>query len=288
MDILIIGLLLGGTYALMAIGLQLQYGVARIMNLANGEILIAGAFCTFWFYASTQLSPLFALILIVPGAFVLNWAIYRVLLLPLVRRAKSQGKLEVDSILATFGISFISVGVLLTIFGGEYLDYSYLAQPVFIFGERYGLNRVVAFVASAVLCAVLYLWLHKTRAGLALRAVSVNPSASGLVAINVARTSALAFALGGAVTAAGGGLLSMFLTFDVSLGVVFTLKALVIVILGGVGDIRGTIIASFILGFAETAVATLIDPGLTLAAAYVLFMIVLLVRPEGLFGRRAA
>jgi branched-chain amino acid transport system permease protein len=288
MDILIIGLLLGGTYALMAIGLQLQYGVARIMNLANGEILIAGAFCTFWFYASTQLSPLFALILVVPGAFVLNWAIYRVLLLPLVRRAKSQGKLEVDSILATFGISFISVGVLLTIFGGEYLDYSYLAQPIFIFGERYGLNRVVAFVASAVLCAALYLWLHKTRAGLALRAVSVNPSASGLVAINVARTSALAFALGGAVTAAGGGLLSMFLTFDVSLGVVFTLKALVIVILGGVGDIRGTIIASFILGFAETAVATLIDPGLTLAAAYVLFMIVLLVRPEGLFGRRAA
>jgi branched-chain amino acid transport system permease protein len=288
MDILIIGLLLGGTYALMAMGLQLQYGVARIMNLANGEILIAGAFCTFWFYAATKLSPLFALLLVVPGAFMLNWAIYRLLLLPLVRRAKSQGKLEVDSILATFGISFISVGVLLAIFGGEYLDYSYLAQPIFIFGERYGLNRVVAFAASAVLCAVLYLWLHKTRAGLALRAVSVNPSASGLVAINVARTSALAFALGGAVTAAGGGLLSMFLTFDVSLGVVFTLKALVIVILGGVGDIRGTIIASFILGFAETAVATLIDPGLTLAAAYVLFMIVLLVRPEGLFGRRAA
>ena len=84
MDIVIIGLLLGGTYALMAMGLQLQYGVARIMNLANGEILIAGAFCTFWFYASTQLSPLFALILVVPGAFVLNWAIYRLLLLPLV------------------------------------------------------------------------------------------------------------------------------------------------------------------------------------------------------------
>ena len=288
MDILIIGLLLGGTYALMAMGLQLQYGVARIMNLANGEILIAGAFCTFWFYAGTQLSPLFALFLVVPAAFVLNWAIYRVLLQPLVRRAKSQGKLEVDSILATFGISFISVGILLAIFGGQYLDYSYLAQPVFIFGERYGLNRVVAFAASVVLCTALYLWLHKTRAGLALRAVSVNPSASGLVAINVARTSALAFALGGAVTAAGGGLLSMFLTFDVSLGVVFTLKALVIVILGGVGDIRGTIVASFILGFAETAVATLIDPGLTLAAAYVLFMIVLLVRPEGLFGRRTA
>ena len=288
MDIIIIGLLLGGTYALMAMGLQLQYGVARIMNLANGEILIAGAFCTFWFYVATQASPLFALIFIVPGAFVLNWAIYRVLLLPLVRRAKSQGKLEVDSILATFGISFISVGILLTIFGGEYLDYSYLAQPIFIFGERYGLNRVVAFLCSVVLCVGLYVWLHKTRAGLALRAVSVNPSAAGLVSINVARASAFAFALGGAVTAAGGVLLSMYLTFDASYGVVFTLKALIIVILGGVGDIRGTILAAFILGLAETAVATLIDPGLTLAAAYVLFMIVLLVRPEGLFGRRTA
>jgi branched-chain amino acid transport system permease protein len=147
---------------------------------------------------------------------------------------------------------------------------------------------VVAFLASAALCAGLYLWLHKTRAGLALRAVSVNPGAASLVSINVARASGLAFALGGAVTAVGGGLLSMFLTFDVSLGVVFTLKALVIVILGGVGDIRGTIVASFILGFAETAVATLVDPGLTLAAAYILFMVVLLVRPEGLFGRRAA
>jgi len=288
MDIIIIGLLLGGTYALMAIGLQLQYGVARIMNLANGEMLIAGAFSTFWFYSAAKASPLYALILIAPAAFALNWAIYRVLILPLVRRAKSQGKLEVDSILATFGLSFISVGILLTVFGGEYLDYAYLARPIFIFGEPYGLNRVVAFLGSVILCAGLYFWLHKTRAGLALRAVSVNPSAAGLVSINVARTSALAFALGGAVTAAGGGLLSMFLTFDVSLGVVFTLKALIVVILGGVGDIRGTIVAAFILGLAETAVATLIDPGLTLAAAYVLFMVVLLVRPEGLFGRRTA
>jgi branched-chain amino acid transport system permease protein len=181
MDIVIIGLLLGGTYALMAMGLQLQYGVARIMNLANGEILIAGAFSTFWFYAGTHASPLFALFLVVPAAFVLNWAIYRVLIQPLVRRAKSQGKLEVDSILATFGLSFISVGIMLAIFGGEYLDYSYLSQPIFIFGERYGLNRVVAFIASAALCLGLYVWLHKTRAGLTLRAVAVNPTAAGLV-----------------------------------------------------------------------------------------------------------
>jgi branched-chain amino acid transport system permease protein len=288
MDIIIIGLLLGGTYALMAMGLQLQYGVARIMNLANGEMLIAGAFSAFWFFSASAMSPLYALIGVVPLAFIVNWAIYRVLILPLVKRARSQGQLEVDSILATFGLSFILVGLLLAVIGGDYVSYSYLAQPFFILGEPYGLNRIVAFLGSAALCIGLYVWLHWTRAGLAFRAVAVNPSAAALVSINVARTSALAFALGGAVTAAGGALLSMFLTFDASLGVIFTLKALVIVIMGGVSDIRGAVIAAFILGFAETAVATLVDPGLTLAAAYVLFITILLVRPEGLLGRRSS
>jgi len=287
MTILIIGLLLGGIYALMAMGLQLQYGVARIMNLANGEILVAAAFGTWWFYTGYHIAPPWSLLIVVPIAFVVNWAIYRVLILPLVRRAKNQGQLEVDSILATFGVSFVFIGILLLTFGGDYLNYSYLAQGVEIFGERYGANRILAALIAVALCTGLYLWLHKTRPGLALRAVSVSPSSAGLVSINVERASALAFALGGAVTAAGGAMLSMFLTFDASLGVLFTLKGLVIVIMGGVRDIRGAIAASFILGLVETAVAILIDPGLTLAAAYVLFLIILLVRPEGLFGRRS-
>jgi branched-chain amino acid transport system permease protein len=287
MSILIIGLLLGGTYALMAMGLQLQYGVARIMNLANGEVLVAAAFGTFWFFTAYKIAPFWSLVIVVPIAFVVNWALYQVLILPLVRRAKNQGQLEVDSILATFGISFVFIGILLLIFGGDYLSYSYLAQPYVIFGERYGLNRIAAALTAAAICIGLYWWLHKTRPGLALRAVSVSPSAAGLVSINVERASGIAFALGGAVTAAGGAMLSMFLTFDASLGVVFTLKGLVIIIMGGVRDIRGAIVASFILGWVETAVAILIDPGLTLAAAYVLFLIILLVRPEGLFGRRS-
>jgi branched-chain amino acid transport system permease protein len=288
MEIILIGLFLGGTYALMAMGLQLQYGVARIMNLANGEMLVAGAFGTFWFYTATQASPLYALFGVVPLAFIANWLIYSVLVQPLVTRAKHQGQLEVDSILATFGLSFILVGILLALFGGQFLSYSYLARPYFILGQPYGLNRIVAFLASVVLCAGLYWWLHGTRIGRALRAVSVDPTAAAIVGIDVRRASALAFALGGAVTAAGGTILSMFLTFDASLGVIFTLKALVIVIMGGVREIRGAIAASFILGLTETAVASLVDPGLTLAAAYVLFLIILLVKPEGLFGRKTS
>ena len=128
--------------------------------------------------------------------------------------------------------------------------------------------------------------MNHTRAGLIIRAVAVNPDAARLVGIDVSRVSAFAFAMGGALAAAGGASLSTFLTFDAFVGVIFTLKALVIVIMGGVTDMRGAIVTAFILGLAETFVATHIDPGLTLAAAYILFMVVLLFRPQGLFGQR--
>ena len=189
MSVLIVGLLLGGTYALMAMGLQLQYGVARVMNLAYGEVIVAGAFATFWFFAASQVSPFWSIValsvavvvVVVPVAFAVNWAVYRVLILPLVRRAKNQGQLDVDSILATFGLSFIFIGLLLSVFGGEMLSYSYLARPFVILGEPYALNRIAAFIGSVIMCACLYVWLHWTRAGLTLRAVAVNPGAAALV-----------------------------------------------------------------------------------------------------------
>ena len=280
-------MLLGGAYALMAMGLQLQYGVARIMNLANGEMLVAGSFAAFWIFTGYQYSPVLSIVIVAPLAFGANWLIYKIFMRPLVKRAKSEGQLEVDSILSTFGQSFILVGLMLALFGGEYFSYSYLEEPFEIMGEAYELNRIIAFLFSAVLCGSLYFWLNRTRLGLTFRAVSVNAEAAGLVGINVPRAAALAFGIGGAVTASGGALLSMFLTFDASVGVIFTMKALVIVIMGGVRDIRGTILIAFVLGLAETAVASLIDPGLTLAAAYFLFIIILLFRPEGLFGRRS-
>jgi len=170
-----------------------------------------------------------------PLAFIGNWLIYRYLLTPLVKRAKSAGQLEVDSILATFGMSFVIIGVVVSIEGGFFV-YKYLSEPIDIFGSTTALNRFVAFLVAVILGAALYLWLNHTRAGVAVRAVSVSTEASGLVGINVPRVSALAFAL----------------------------------------------------GLVETAVATLIDPGLTLVSAYLIFLLVLLFRPQGLFGRRAA
>jgi len=285
MDILITGLLLGGTYALIAMGLNLQYGVARIMNLANGELLVAGGFGAFFFYTSGQVSPFLTIFLVAPAAFGVSWLIYRIMLRPLVNRAKSRGQLETDSILATFGLSFVGVGLMLAAFGGDYFNYSYLARPITLAGDTFALNRVASFLAAVVICGLLYLWLNRTRAGLSIRAIAVSPDSARLVGIDVPRMAAIAFALGGAVTAVGGALISTYLTLDASAGVIFTLKALIIVIMGGVGDVRGTIVAALFLGVVETLVASLIDPGLTLAAAYALFILVLLFRPQGIFGK---
>lgn len=285
MNILVTGILLSGTYALVALGLTLQYGVARIMNLGNGETLVAACFLAFWLYTGLSINPLVGLLLIAPFAFVVNWGIYAVALEPLVKRAKSRGQLESDSILATFGLLFLLQGLMLLAFGGEYRSYTFLAERFDILGSSYGLNRVVAFLAAVVIGAGLWFFLYRTRLGTALRAVAVDPSSARLVAIDVQRAAAFAFALGGALTACGGALLSTFYTFNPSMGVVFTMKALIIVIMGGVGDVRGAVLAALILGISETVVASLIDPGLTLAATYGLFILVLLFRPQGIFGR---
>jgi branched-chain amino acid transport system permease protein len=219
------GLVLGGMYALIAMGLTLQYGVARIMNLSYGEFLIGAAFASYWLFTGWALNPLAGLAFVIPVSFGISYLLYRVLLTPLVRRARTRDALEV------------------------------------------------------------YLTLTRTRIGTSIRAVAVDPIAAQLVAIDVTRTSALAFALGGALVASAGVLISMFLTFSATSGVVFTMKALIVVVMGGVGNLLGCLVAGLALGLSEALVATFIDPGLTLAVNFALFLGVLLVKPAGIFGR---
>jgi branched-chain amino acid transport system permease protein len=287
-DIILSGLVLGGMYALIAMGLTLQYGVARIMNLSYGEFLVAAAFGAYWLLTAYSLSPILGLLIALPIAFLVNWMIYQLVLMPLVRRAKNRDALEVDSILATFGLLFVVQGIMLVAFGGQYYSYSYLSTPVTIIGSTVATNRLIALLFAGTIGLSLYFALTRTRVGTAIRAVAVDPVAAQLVAIDVRAASAFAFALGGALVAAGGVLVSMFLTFNAAMGVVFTMKALIIVIMGSVGNLLGALAAGLLLGLAETMVARLLDPGLTLAVNYALFLLVLLVRPTGLFGRRVS
>jgi len=287
LDIVLSGLVLGGMYALIAFGLTLQYGIARIMNLSYGECLIASAFSALYLFTGMAVSPLLGLILVVPASFAANWLLYQIVLTPLVKRAKNQGMLEVDSILVTFGVLFVIQGVMLVAFGGTLQSYDYLSVSVSILGTTLAANRILALVFALIVGGGLYLMLAYTRYGTALRAIAVNPTAAQLSGIDINRASALAFAAGGAIAGAGGVLISMFLTFSAAMGVVFTMKALIVVIMGGVGSMLGALIAGLLLGIAETAVARLVDPGLTIAVTYALFLAVLLWRPTGLLGRPA-
>ena len=282
---LLSGLLLGGMYALISMGLTLQYGVARIMNLAYGEMLVAACFAAYWLFSVHAVNPLLGMVLIVPVAFALSWGLYRWLLLPLVRRSKTRGELEVNSILSTFGLLFVIQGAMLSLFGSGFYSFTYLADPIDVLGVPLTTNRILAFILAATLGALLWAGLTRTRLGTAIRAVAVDPVSAGLVAIDVESTAALTFALGGALVAAGGVLVSMFLTFNAGMGVVFTMKALIVVIMGGVGNVLGCLIAGLLLGLAESVVAAAVDPGLTIAVTYALFILVLLVRPAGLFGK---
>lgn len=284
-DILLAGATLGGLYGLTAMGLTLQYGVARIMNLSYGEFLIAPAFLTYVLVSQWGLSPLWVLLLALPLGFAVQWGIYQLLLTPLVRRAGAGPALEVDSILATFGLLFVVQGVMLVQFGGNYHSYDYLSVPVEILGSTVAANRLLVLVFAVVLGGGLYALLTRTRIGTVVRAVSVAPRFAPLVGIHVRQTSALAYGLGGALVAVCGVLVSMFLPFSASMGTMFAMKALIVVIMGGVGNLMGCLVAGLLLGFAETLVASLIDPGLTLAVNYGLFLLVLLFRPTGLFGR---
>ena len=282
---LIAGLVLGGTYALVAMGLTIQYGIARTINLAYGETIIAAAFGAYLIHNTLGVSPTLGLVLLAPAGFAFSWIVYGLLMRPLVRRSKGGAALEIDSILATFGLLFVIQGVMLVGFGGNYISYSYMNFGVDIFGATVAANRLLAFVLALVIGGGLYFLLNRTRWGTALRAVSVAPESAPLVGIDADRAARFGFALGGALAACGGVVVSMYQTFTASSGVIFTMKALIVVIMGGVGNLAGALSAGLILGLVETFVASYVSPGLTLAAVYLIFLAILLWRPTGLFGK---
>ena len=285
-EVFLNGLLLGGMYGLIALGLNLQYGVARILNLAYGEFFIGACFIAFFTITGPwQLNPLLSLFVSAPIAFAMNWLIYQYLMIPLIQRAPDQDALDADVVLVTFGLLFVFQGLALVNWSGDLRGYSFLSVPVHLVGAIMALNRLLAFLGACALAVALFLVLRHTRFGSALRAITIDPVAASLVGVDVRKFSALAFAAGGALAAASGMLVSTFISFSSTTGVEYTLKALIVVIMAGVGRVTGTLAAGLLLGVVESLGGYLVDPGLTIAINFALFMLVLLVRPTGLFTR---
>jgi branched-chain amino acid transport system permease protein len=284
LDVLVAGLLLGGIFALIAVGLSLQYGVARVLNIAHGEFIMLGAFLTWTLYTVFGINPLLCVAIVGPAIFVVGFLLYRTLFNRLRISAPSPAAFEGNSILAAFGLLFIIQYLALMGWGSETHGYTYLAFPIHLGTVTFAANRLVALGFAVGISLVFYLFLARTRLGKAIRAAAQDPATAGLMGVNINRVLALCFGLGALMAGFAGVLLSMCYPVYVNMGLNYTVIAIIVVVLGGMGSILGSFIGGFILGIIGSIV-TYFDPGLSLVAYYAIFIILLLVRPTGIFGK---
>jgi len=284
LDVLIAGLLLGGLYALIAMGLSLQYGVARVLNISHGEFIMLGALTTWTLVTAFDINPLVSLVIVGPVIFAVGFVIHRTLFKRLLASSASPGIFESKSMLASFGLLFIIQNIASIGWGPEIRGYSYLAFPVHLAGAVFGANRLVTLGFATVIGLAFYLFVARTRMGKAIRAAAQDPATAGLMGVNINQVLALCFGLGAAMAGIAGVLISMSYPVHVTMGLEYTIIAIIVVVLGGLGSIPGSFIGGFILGLIGSIV-TYIDPGLTLIAYYLIFILLLLVRPTGIMGK---
>jgi branched-chain amino acid transport system permease protein len=282
-NILVGGLLIGGIYSLISVGMSLQYGVAKVMNIAHGEFLMFGAFLTFMLQQH-GVNPLLCILIVAPVMFVAGFILYRTIFTTIRVRSPNPGVFEGNGLLAAFGLYFIFQSVGTQIWGSTPTAYHYLTTSWSLAGADIFENRLVAAVFAIALGALFYLYLSVTRSGKAIRAAALDTATAGLMGVNINFVLALCFGFGAAMAGAAGTLYSVCYSINTTMGLQQTLLAIVIVTLGGLGSIPGSFIGGFILGVISTAVSYW-QPGLTIASYYVIFIILLLVRPKGIMGK---
>jgi branched-chain amino acid transport system permease protein len=284
LDVVIGGLITGGIYALIAVGLSLQYGVGRVLNVSHGEFIMIGAFATWSLYTVFGISPLISLVICGPIFFILGFVINRAIFEYLRSKSESIDAFAASSLLASFGLLFIIQNVAIIIWKADLRGYSYLDSSVSILGAVFTANRLIALLFAVVISLSFYIFLTRTRLGKAIRAAAEDPVTAQVMGVNIHRVLAICFGLGALMAGLAGVLISMMYEMRPTMGLEYTIIAIIVVVLGGLGSITGSLIGGFILGFIGTIV-TYIDPGLSLIAYYVIFILMLLVKPTGIFGK---
>lgn len=274
------GLLLGGVYALVSIGLTLIFGVLGIVNFAHGAMLSLAMFIVYWLTTSIGL-PVYVSTLVAAALMLgLGSLVQRWLLNNLVMSGSHEGPL-----LVTLGLSLLLTNLLLMVFGGRPLKVPGSVEgSLRIFGAIASYERLIAFGGAALVAVVLTLALKKTAFGMSIRAVAANSQGAALVGVNVGRVYALTFGIGAACVGVAGGLLAPFLSLTPSVGEEFTILAFVIVVLGGLGSVTGAVVGGLIIGLVQTVGALYLPGTGSLILVFAVFVLVLLFRPQGLFG----
>jgi branched-chain amino acid transport system permease protein len=283
LNIFIGGLLIGGIYSLVSMGLSLQYGVARVFNIAHGEFLMFGAFITYWLQGY-GVDPLLSIVIIAPIMFVVGFILYRTVFTSLRVRSANPGIFESNGMLAAFGLYFIVQNIAVLIWGSTPRSYSYLGGSISIGNALFHENRIVAAAFAVVIGIIFYIFLASTRTGKAIRAAAQDSATAGLMGVDINFVLALCFGFGAAMAGIAGALISVCYPINTVMGLGYTVIATVVITLGGLGSIPGSFIGGFIIGIIGTGVAYW-QPGLAVASYYIIFIILLLLRPKGIMGR---
>jgi branched-chain amino acid transport system permease protein len=278
------GILVGGVYALIGIGLTIIFGVMRVINFAHGELLMLGMYATWLIFTNLGLDPFVSIVLVAPllflwGAFLQKVFINRVL-----------DALPQNQILLTIGLGLVMSNTVMLKYTSNYqiLTTSYSSSSFDLGGISVSQPLLVSFLITVAITAGLYLFLLKTDTGQAIRATAQDRDAAQLMGINVQRMSVLAFGIGSALAGTAGALISPTYYIFPQVGSTFTLKAFVIVVLGGMGSVVGATLGGVIIGVTESLAAVYVASGLKELVVFALFLALLLFKPAGLLGKTRA
>jgi branched-chain amino acid transport system permease protein len=286
LELIASGLITGGIYALVALGLNLQYGLMRILNIAHGEFLMLGAFITWMAHASFGISPL----LMIPVAFAVLMAVgmvvHRLTFRRLARTSPNVDIFEARGLMVAFGLMFLVQNFASQVWGADLRGYDYLSQSVAVGGAQFTANKLVIFGLALVFSGALIITLKRTLLGKGVRALMQSPTGAQLVGIDTQRLHPLMFGVGLGLSGVAGALLSMAYTITPAMGEPYTVTALIVITLGGFGSMPGALVGGLALGVIEALGTHFTNPSLKALLSYAIFIGVLLWRPNGLFVRK--
>ena len=286
LELIASGLITGGVYALVALGLNLQYGLMRILNIAHGEFLMVGAFITWWAQSELGVSPL----LMIPVSFVLlmglGLLIHRAVFRRLTRTSAHLDIFEARGLMVSFGLLFLVQNFAQLLWGGDLRGYDFMADPVKVGGAQFAANKLLLLALALAISAALIVVLKTTLYGKGVRALMQSPTGAQLVGIDTERLHPLMFGVGLGLSGVAGCLLSMTYTISPSMGEPYTVTALIVITLGGFGSMGGALVGGLALGVIEAVGMHFTSPSLKSLLSYGIFIAVLLFRPNGLFARK--
>ncbi len=280
---LVTGLLMGGVYAAYSSGFSLIFGVMNIVNIFHGELIMIGAFTTYWLFTLYHIDPFLTLPISILSASLLGYVIQRLLINRVVEAPPMM------SYLCTFGVHLILANLALLAWSADFrtVTTSYSGEGFSVGPITVPLARLATFSIAIVTTFAIYWFLEKNRHGKAIRAASQDKEMARLVGIDIRKVYALTFALGAGITGMAGGLISTYFVIDPQMGLPYTIIAFCVVVLGGMGYIPGALVGGLLLGVIQSLTATYLTSGLSVAITFILLFMILILKPQGIMGRGA-